>query len=141
MVKIMALNISYINPLDFKQIKINNQLYYVENFNKINVAIEPKFHNSMNVAFQVHVYLHYPNKVHNFSCFLSIDLTANEYLVLKQGIEKCMEKTYDYGIKGEVDLLNISYIGEKNKGNCIDIYFSINQNHDVIDLDLLFNNI
>lgn len=140
MVKIMALNISYINPLNLKQIKINNQLHCVENFDEIEVTIEPKFPNRMNVASQVHVYLNRENQVKPYH-FLSIDLTTNEYLVFEQGIKKCMEKTYDYGIKGEVDLLNISYIGEKNKGNCIDIYFSINQNHDVIDLDLLFNNI
>lgn len=136
----MSLNVSYINPLDLKQIKINNQLYCVENFNEIKVTVEPKLPNKINIAFQVHVYLKSTNQTHIPSCFLSIDLTDNEYSVLKKGIENCMEKTYDYGIKGD-NSLNISYISEKNMGNYVDIYFSVNQNHDVIDLDLLFNNI
>lgn len=139
MVKIMALNISCINPLNLKQIKINNQLHYVENFDEIEVAIEPKFSNGMNIAFQVYVYLNHANQVKHYH-FLSIDLTSNEYLIFKQGIEKCMERTYNYGIKGEVDLLNTSYITEHNRGNCFNIYFSVNQKYDVIDLDLLFNN-
>ena len=136
----MSLNVSYINPLDLKHIKINNQLYCVEKFNEIKVVVEPKFPNKMNIAFQVHVYLKSTNQTQAPSCFLSIDLTDNEYSVLKKGIENCMEKTYDYGIKGD-NSLNISYISEKNMGNYVDIYFSVNQNHDVIDLDLLFNNI
>lgn len=135
----MALNISYINPLSLKQIKINNQLHCVENFDEIEVAIEPKFPNRMNIAFQVHVYLNHANQVKPYH-FLSIDLTTNEYSVFEQGIKKCMEKTYDYGIKGEVELLNTSYITERNMGNYLNIYFSVNQKHDVIDLDLLFNN-
>lgn len=137
----MPLNVSFINPLKTKQIKLNNQLHCVEDFEKLEVIIEPKFPNIMNVAFQVHIYLHFVDQRHPALHFATLNLMSHEYLVFNQGMKTSMAKTYDYGIKGKSHLLNTCYIGEQNKGNYSVIYFSANKEHDVIDLDALFNNI
>lgn len=137
----MPLNVSFINPLKTKQIKLNNQLYCVEDFEKLEVIIEPKFPNIMNIAYQIHINLHFVNRRHPASHFVSFDLKSYEYLTLNQGIQTSMAKTYNYGIKGKGHLLNTCYIGEKDKGNHSIVYFSVNKEHDVIDLDALFNNI
>lgn len=138
----MSLNVSFIdNPLKTKQIKLNNQLHCVEDFEKLEIIVEPKFPNIMNIAFQIHINLHFVNHRHPASLFASIDLMDYEYSSFNQGIKTSMAKTYDYGIKGKSDLLNTCYIGEQNKGNYSVIYFSANREHNVIDLDALFNNI
>ena len=137
----MPLNTSFINPLKTKQIKLNNQLHCVEDFEKLEVIIEPKLPNRMNVAFQVHIYLHFVDQRHSALHFASIDLMPHEYLAFNQGLKTSMAKTFDYGMKGKSHLLNTCYIGEQNKGNYSVIYFSANEKHDVIDLDALFNNI
>lgn len=137
----MPLNVPFINPLKTKQIKLNNQLHCVEDFEKLEIIIEPKFPNIMNIAFQVHIYLHFVDQRHPALHFATLNLMPHEYLAFNQGMQTSMEKTYNYGIKGESNLLNTCYIGEQNKGNHSIVYFFVNEEHNVIDLDALFNNI